>query len=138
MPAERRERRYVDQQLLLAFMAAGLFIAAFHFMRLRHDNQDQKTLQEAIRADSPIAADLFEQLRDRPRRRSQTTGIVLIAIAAAIMGSGLIQGGEQNIRSAGSLCPSAGRTRPSSPGSGWRAAPPTLPAKRSAAAGSSW
>lgn len=92
----------MDQQLLLAFMAAGLFIAAFHFMRLRHDNQDQKTLQEAIRADSPIAAELFEQLRDRPRRRSQTTGIVLVAIAAAIMGSGLIQGGEQNIRSAGS------------------------------------
>jgi TRAP-type C4-dicarboxylate transport system permease large subunit len=92
----------VDQELLLAFMAAGLFIVAFHFMRLRHDNQDQKTLQEAIRADSPIAAELFEQLRDRPRRRSQTTGIVLVAIAIAILGSGLIQGGEQNIRSAAS------------------------------------
>jgi uncharacterized membrane protein YdjX (TVP38/TMEM64 family) len=92
----------LDQQLLLAFMAAGLFIAAFHFMRLRHDNQDQKTLQEAIRADSPIAPELFEQIRDRPRRRSQTTGLVLIALAVAILGSGLIQGGEQNIRSAAS------------------------------------
>jgi hypothetical protein len=92
----------LDQQLLLAFMAAGLFIAAFHFMRLRHDNQDQKTLQEAIRAGSPIAPELFEQLRDRPRRRSQTTGLVLVALAAAILGSGIIQGGEQNIRSAAS------------------------------------
>ena len=92
----------MDQELLLAFMAGALFIAAFHFMRLRHDTQDHKTLQEAIRADSPIAPELFEQLRDRPRRRSQTTGLVLIALAAAILGSGLIQGGEQNIRSAGS------------------------------------
>ena len=91
----------MDQQLLLAFIAGALFIAAFHFMRLRHDNQDQKTLQEAIRADSPIAPALFEQLRDRPRRRSQTTGLVLIALAVAILGSGIIQGGEQNIRSAG-------------------------------------
>src|SRR5215210_6560662 len=101
MPGRSGERRQVDQQLLLAFMAAGLFIAAFHFMRLRHDNQDQKTLQEAIRAESPIAPELFEQLRDRPRRRSQTTGIVLVALAAAILGSGLIQGGDQDIRSAG-------------------------------------
>ena len=92
----------MDQELLLAFMAGALFIAAFHFMRLRHDSQDHRTLQEAIRADSPIAPELFEQLRDRPRRRSQTTGIVLVAIAAAILGSGLIQGGEQNIRSAAS------------------------------------
>ena len=83
-------------------MAAGLFIAAFHFMRLRHDNQDQKTLQEAIRADSPIATELFEQLRDRPRRGGQPPGLVLIALAVAILGSGIIQGGEQNIRSAAS------------------------------------
>jgi hypothetical protein len=102
MPANSGERLQVDQELLLAFVVGALFIATFHFMRLRHDNQDQKTLQEAIRADSPIAAELFEQLRDRPRRRSQTTGIVLIAIAVAILGSGLIQGGEQNIRSAAS------------------------------------
>jgi hypothetical protein len=91
----------LDQQLLLAFMAAGLFIAAFHFMRLRHDSEDHRTLQEAIRADSPIVPELFEQLRDRPRRRSQTTGLVLVALALAILGSGIIQGGEQNIRSAG-------------------------------------
>ncbi len=90
----------MDQQLLLAFIAAGMFIAVFHFMRLRHDTQDHKTLQEAIRAGSPLVPDLMEQLRDRPRRRSQTTGLVLMAIALAIFGAGLIKGGEQNIRSA--------------------------------------
>jgi hypothetical protein len=89
----------LDQELLLAFAAAGMFIAAFHFMRLRHDTQDHRTLQEAIKADSPIVQDLFDQLRDRPRRRSQTTGLVLMALAVAIVGAGLIQGGEQNIRS---------------------------------------
>lgn len=91
----------MDQQLLLTFIAGAAFIAAFHFMRLRHDSQDHKTLQEAIRADSPIAPELFEQLRDRPRRRSKTTGLVLVALALAILGSGIIQGGEHNIRSAG-------------------------------------
>ena len=90
----------MNQELLLGFAAAGMFIAAFHFIRLRHDTQDHKTLQEAIRADSPIVPELFDQLRDRPRRRSQTTGMVLIALAIAIVGAGLIQGGEQNIRSA--------------------------------------
>jgi hypothetical protein len=82
----------------MVFMAVGLFIAAFHFMRLRSDTQDHKTLQEAIRADSPIVPELLEQLRDRPRRRAQTTGLVLLALALAILGSGIIQGGEQNLR----------------------------------------
>ena len=90
----------VDQQLLLAFIAVGVFIAAFHFMRLRHDTQDHRTLQEAIRAGSPLAEELMAQLRDRPRRRSQTTGLVLIAIALAMLGAGLIKGTEAEIRSA--------------------------------------
>jgi TRAP-type C4-dicarboxylate transport system permease large subunit len=86
--------------LLILFGAAGLFIAVFHFMRLRHDSEDHRTLQEAIRAGSPIAEPLFEQLRDRPRRRSQTTGLVLLGIAAAILIAGVIRGGEETIRSA--------------------------------------
>jgi hypothetical protein len=86
----------------LGFIAGGVLIAAFHFMRLRHDNEDQKTLQEAIRANSPLVPELFAQLRDRGRRRSQTTGLVLIAIAAAMVLAGLIQGGEDNLRSAAS------------------------------------
>jgi uncharacterized membrane protein YeaQ/YmgE (transglycosylase-associated protein family) len=91
----------VDQQILLAFVAGGVLIAAFHFMRLRHDTEDHRTLQEAIRANSPIAQELFGQLRDRARRRSQTTGLVLLAIAGAMVAAGLIQGGEANVRSAG-------------------------------------
>jgi len=90
----------LDQQLLLAFIAAGMFIAVFHFMRLRHDTQDQKTRQEALRAGRPFAQELRQQLRDRPRRRRQAPGLVLMAIALAIFGAGLIQGGEQHIRSA--------------------------------------
>ena len=69
-------------------------------MRLRHDAEDHRTLQEAIRAGSPIAEPLFEQLKDRPRRRSQTTGLVLLAIAASVLLAGLIRGGEQTIRGA--------------------------------------
>lgn len=90
----------MDRELLIAFVAAGLIIAAFHFMRLRHDSEDHRTLQEAIRAGSPIAEPLFEQLRDRPRRRSQTTGLVLVGIAGAIVAAGLIRGGEQELRNA--------------------------------------
>jgi peptidoglycan/LPS O-acetylase OafA/YrhL len=95
------ETQQVDQQILLAFVAGGVLIAAFHFMRLRHDTEDHRTLQEAIKAGSPIAQELFGQLRDRARRRSQTTGLVLLAIAAAIVAAGLIQGGEENLRSGG-------------------------------------
>ena len=92
----------MDQQVLLAFVAAGVLIATFHFMRLRHDSEDQRTLQEAIRANSPLVPELFDQLRDRGRRRSQTTGMVLLAIAAAIVGAGIIRGGEEALRSAAS------------------------------------
>ena len=88
----------MDQELLLAFVAAGLFIVAFHIMRVRQDAHMHETLQEAIRANSPIVPELMEQMRDRPRRRTQTTGIVLVAIA--ILLSGIVQGGEANIRSA--------------------------------------
>jgi di/tricarboxylate transporter len=90
----------VDQELLLAFIAMGLFIVAFHVMRVRQDAHLHQTLQEAIRANSPIVPELMEQLKDRPRRRVQTTGFVLIAIAVAILLSGFVQGGEANIRSA--------------------------------------
>jgi di/tricarboxylate transporter len=90
----------VDQELLLAFIAMGLFIVAFHVMRVRQDAHLHQTLQEAIRANSPIVPELMEQLKDRPRRRVQTTGFVLIAIAVAILLSGFVQGGETNIRSA--------------------------------------
>lgn len=90
----------MDQELLLAFVAAGLFIVAFHIMRVRQDAHMHETLQEAIRANSPIVPELMEQMRDRPRRRTQTTGIVLVAIAIAILLSGIVQGGEANIRSA--------------------------------------
>jgi hypothetical protein len=90
----------VTQELLLAFIAMGLFIVAFHVMRVRQDAHLHQTLQEAIRANSPIVPELMEQLRDRPRRRVQTTGFVLIAIAVAILLSGFVQGGEADIRSA--------------------------------------
>lgn len=90
----------MDQELLLAFIAMGLFIVAFHVMRVRQDAHLHQTLQEAIRANSPIVPELLEQLKDRPRRRVQTTGYVLLAIAVAILASGLIQGGSENIRSA--------------------------------------
>jgi hypothetical protein len=93
-------REILDRELLILFVAAGLFIAAFHFMRLRHDAEDHRTLQEAIRAGSPIAEPLFEQLRDRPRRRSQTTGLVLLCIAGAIVAAAAIRGGDGAIRNA--------------------------------------
>ena len=90
----------MDQELLLAFVACGLFIVAFHVMRVRQDAHLHETLQEAIRANSPIVPELMEQLKDRPRRRTQTTGLVLVAIAIAILLSGFVQGGADNIRSA--------------------------------------
>jgi hypothetical protein len=90
----------IERDLLLAFCAAGLFIVAFHVMRVRQDAHLHKTLQEAIRANSPIVPELMEQLRDRPRRRTQTTGLVLLAIAAAILVAGLVRGGGEDIRSA--------------------------------------
>ena len=90
----------MDQELLLAFIAVGLFILAFHIMRVRQDAHLHRTLQEAIRANSQIVPELMEQLRDRPRRRVQTTGFVLLAIAVAILVSGFVQGGIVNIRSA--------------------------------------
>ncbi|MBV8687010.1 MAG: hypothetical protein JOZ90_15595 [Alphaproteobacteria bacterium] len=93
-------RETLDRELLIAFAVAGLFIAAFHFMRLRHDSEDHRTLQEAIRAGSPIAGELFERLKDRPRRRSQTTGLVLMAIAAAVVAAAAIRGGGEAFRSA--------------------------------------
>ena len=90
----------MTQDLLLAFIACALFIFAFHVMRVRQDGHLHRTLQEAIRANSPIVPELLAQLNDRPRRRSQTTGLVLIAIAGAILAAGLVQGGTAEIRSA--------------------------------------
>jgi hypothetical protein len=92
----------LDQELLLAFIALGVFVAAFHIMRVRQDAHLHQTLQEAIRANSPIVPDLLAQLQERPRRRTQTTGYVLVAIALAMVAAGLVKGGEENIRSAAS------------------------------------
>lgn len=90
----------MDRELLLAFVACGFFIAVFHLLRLRQDAHLHQTLQEAIRANSPIVPELLEQLKHRPRRRTQTTGLVLFAIAAAILVAGLVQGSATEIKSA--------------------------------------
>jgi hypothetical protein len=103
MGAER-ETLTVDQNLLLAFCAVAVLIAAFHFIRLRQDAYFHKTLQEAIRANSPIVPELLAQMQDRPRRRTQTTGFVLLAIAAAMCVAGFIQG-EPKSAAAAALFP---------------------------------
>ena len=88
-----------DVLMAIAF-TAGIVMIVGHLVRLARTTAIQKTIREAIRSDSPLTADLLDRI-DQAQPAStgdDRTGLILLALGAALLCYGLIQGRPEDIR----------------------------------------
>ena len=88
-----------DVLMAIAF-TAGIVMIVGHLVRLARTTAIQKTIREAIRTDSPLTADLLDRI-DQAQPAStgdDRTGLILLALGAALLCYGLIQGRPEDIR----------------------------------------
>jgi hypothetical protein len=81
-------------------LGAVLIFAAYQVSRILRTWMLHRSVREAIRADSALVPHLLDKL-DEPKSRGggdDRTGLVLIALGAALFGFGLIQGEPSAIR----------------------------------------
>lgn len=79
-------------------LAAALVVVAAQIVRLRRTEALHRTIQEAIRTGSPLAPELLARLSRDGDAVPHGWGSLFLAIAAAIVGFGLLQGDADDIR----------------------------------------
>ena len=88
-----------DIAITVALALFGMFVAAQIFRTWR-THLVQRTLREAILRGTPISPDMLAEAEKgaEPGANDLRNGMVLIALALAIAGFGLIEGGTDTIR----------------------------------------
>jgi hypothetical protein len=93
-----------NDAIIFAVLTTGAVLIATQLGRIVRAAMAHRTIRRAIEKDSPVVTDLLQGVQERPAPATDDrTGILLIAIAAAIFLFGVIQGGEQNIRGFGGI-----------------------------------
>ncbi len=88
-------------ELFIPIVAIAAFVLIINQIgRVLRVRMHHRTLREAINKDSPAAADLVARLDEEPNQNGgdSRTGLILLALAAALFGFGLIQGDADDIR----------------------------------------
>ena len=88
-----------DVLMTIAMMTAIVLVVG-HLVRLGRSLMLHKTIRKAIRSDSPLTPELLDRI-DRAQPSSSgddRTGLILLALGAALVGYGLIQGRVEDIR----------------------------------------
>lgn len=89
----------VDRQVTAIAIVTAVVLIVNQLVRLRIASLLHRTVREAVRADSPLAPDLIGKLERKPTREGDSrTGLILLAVAAALILFGLIQGGLEWVR----------------------------------------
>ena len=91
----------MDQDVLIFItLTTGAVLIASHLTRMIRTALLQRTIREGIRNDSGVTPALLDQLDDRQPTGSSDdrTGLVLLALGAALFCFGLIQGDADDIR----------------------------------------
>jgi hypothetical protein len=86
--------------IFVAGLAAVTIFIAYQLSRILRTAMLHRSVREAIRADASIVPQLLDKI-DEPRDRGggdDRTGLILIALGAAVFGFGLIQGEDEAIR----------------------------------------
>jgi hypothetical protein len=93
-----------NDAIIFAVLTIGAVLIATQFGRIVRAAMAHRTIRRAIDKDSPAVSDLLQGVQERPAPTTDDrTGLVLIALAAAIFLFGVTQGGEQNIRGFGGI-----------------------------------
>jgi hypothetical protein len=91
----------VDQDVLIFItLTTGAVLIISHLARIIRTSLLQKTIRQAIKSDSGVTAALLDKIDDRQPGGSSDdrTGLVLLALGAALFCYGLIQGDADDIR----------------------------------------
>ena len=87
-----------DVLMAIAFAAAIVLIVG-HIARLARIRVLHRTIRDAIIADSPLTPELLDRIdRSQPASADDRTGLILLALGAALFCYGLIQGRPEDIR----------------------------------------
>lgn len=81
-------------------LITGAVLIVGHLTRTRRAHLLQQTIREALRHDTDVAAALLDKIDEQPEKANSDdrTGLVLIAIGAALFGYALIRGEPQEFR----------------------------------------
>jgi hypothetical protein len=89
----------VDRGVIAIAIVTGIVLAVTQLARLRRAAILHRTIREAIASNSPLAPKLIEKLDEKPTYRTDArTGLVLLALAVALILFALIQGGPLILR----------------------------------------
>lgn len=89
----------VDRQVTAIVIVSAIVLIVTQLVRLRIASLLHKTVREAVRSNSPLAPKLLDKLDQKPTAASDSrTGLILLAVAFALVAFALIQGGLTWIR----------------------------------------
>lgn len=90
----------VDHGVVAITIVTGSVLVITQLVRLRRTTLLHRTVRDAVNSNSPLAPVLIEKLDPKPTYEGDArTGMVLLAIAVAMVLFGLIQGGTDHMRS---------------------------------------
>lgn len=90
----------VDRQVTAIVIVTAIVLVIAQLARLRRTSLLHRTIRDAVAANSPLAPVLIERLDEKPTLESDSrTGLVLLAVAVALVAFGLIQGAGDWLRS---------------------------------------
>lgn len=83
----------VDRQVTAIVILASIVLIVNQLVRLAITASLHRTIRAAVSANSPLAPQLIDKLDQRPTPESDSrTGVILLAVAGAMILVGLIQG----------------------------------------------
>jgi len=90
--------------LIFAVLTIGAVLIINQLTRIVRASMQHRTIREAISRDSPAVPALLGGIEEKPSPNSDDrTGLVLLALAAAIFLFGLIQGDPDDLRNMGGI-----------------------------------
>jgi ABC-type uncharacterized transport system permease subunit len=89
----------VDRQVTAIAIVTAIVLVVTQLVRLRVASLLHRTVREAVRSNSPLAPRLLDKLDQKPTAESDSrTGLILVAVAVALLLFALIQGGFDWLR----------------------------------------
>lgn len=90
----------VDRGVIAIAIVTAIVLVVTQLARLRRASMLHRTIRDAVSANSPLAPVLIEKLDAKPTYQEDArTGLVLLALALALVLFALIQGGGGTLRS---------------------------------------
>ena len=90
--------------LIFAVLTTGAVLIVNQLARLLRTSMLHRTIRDAINRDNPAVSDLLNGIEEKPAPASDDrTGLVLLALGAAVFLFGVLQGRPSDIRDFGGI-----------------------------------